>query len=240
MAEGKIEPIDIEKIKRLQMLREPFRQNEISKLPKPFSANAEKGKCKECGGYHGLPAMHLDYVGHAALTDRLLQVDPFWFWEPLALTADGLPLLDKDGGLWIKLTVCGITRLGYGDAQGKTGPNATKERIGDALRNAGMRFGMALDLWHKGDLWQDREDAGIPHTDAATAQPTAEQYLTIAKYQRSLNVKPVFPATQPDADAWIADYKQQYAAAQDAKAKAAAEKTSDKEPDATPAAQAGG
>ena len=27
-----------------------------------------------------------------------------------------------------------------------------KERIGDALRNAAMRFGAALDLWHKGEL----------------------------------------------------------------------------------------
>jgi hypothetical protein len=32
-----------------------------------------------------------------------------------------------------------------------------KERIGDALRNAAMRFGAALDLWHKGDLHKDEE-----------------------------------------------------------------------------------
>ena len=53
--------------------------------------------------------------------------------------------------MWIKLTVCGVTRLGYGDAGGRKGSNAIKEIIGDALRNAGMRFGMALDLWSKGD-----------------------------------------------------------------------------------------
>jgi hypothetical protein len=50
-----------------------------------------------------------------------------------------------------------VSRLGYGDAQGKTGPNATKERIGDALRNAAMRFGAALDLWHKGILHMDAD-----------------------------------------------------------------------------------
>lgn len=61
-------------------------------------------------------------------------------------------MLDANGGLWIKLTVCGVTRLGYGDAQGKSGGDAMKECIGDALRNAAMRFGAALDLWHKGDL----------------------------------------------------------------------------------------
>ena len=35
-----------------------------------------------------------------------------------------------------------------------------KERIGDALRNAAMRFGAALDLWHKGDLYAHVEEEG--------------------------------------------------------------------------------
>lgn len=142
----------------LKKLRMPFAENQISLLPKPTSRDAKKGRCAECGGWHGLPAVHLKYVGHAALTDRLLDCDESWSWEPLAFGADGLPLLDKDGGMWIKLTVCGVTRFGYGDAQGKTGPDAMKERIGDALRNAAMRFGAALDLWHKGDLHKDEDD----------------------------------------------------------------------------------
>ncbi|MDZ7905194.1 MAG: hypothetical protein U5N55_05030 [Cypionkella sp.] len=62
---------------------------------------------------------------------------------------------DSIGGMWIKLTVCGVTRLGYGHPDGKSGGNAVKELIGDALRNAAMRFGAALDLWHKGDLHGD-------------------------------------------------------------------------------------
>jgi hypothetical protein len=57
--------------------------------------------------------------------------------------------------MWIKLTVCGVTRLGYGHAGDKEGGDAIKEIIGDALRNAAMRFGAALDLWHKGDLHMD-------------------------------------------------------------------------------------
>jgi hypothetical protein len=145
----------------LDILREPFEPHQISKLPKP-TCKAEdyrklpKGKCGECGGYHATSkTIHLDYVGHAALTDRLLDADPKYTWEPLALTDDGLPLFDKSGGLWIKLTVCGVTRLGYGHA--KTNQYAEvgsreKEVIGDALRNAAMRFGAALDLWHKGPL----------------------------------------------------------------------------------------
>ena len=57
-------------IANLKKLREPFPPHQISKLPKPYSRESAKGNCKECGGYHGLPAVHLDYVRHAALTDR--------------------------------------------------------------------------------------------------------------------------------------------------------------------------
>ncbi len=150
--------MNTEQLAGLKYLRMPFDENQVSKLPKPLLKREEmdkipKSKCKICNGYHANDkVMHLDYVGHAALTDRLLDADPLWSWEPLAFDNDGLPKLDKDGGLWIRLTVCGMTRLGYGDADGKTGGNAVKERIGDALRNAAMRFGAALDLWHKGDL----------------------------------------------------------------------------------------
>lgn len=149
---------DDTRLQRLAMLREPFPEHQIGQLPKPYRKDAPKGNCRECGGYHGLPAAHLDYVGHAALTDRLLEVDPEWTWEPVALDDAGLPRFDRDGGLWIRLTICGVTRLGYGDSGGKRGANAVKEAIGDALRNAGMRFGAALDLWHKGDL-HDAEEA---------------------------------------------------------------------------------
>lgn len=107
-------------------LRKPFPKESIGKLPKA--------------------GMQLDYVGHAAVTDRLLEVDPTWKWEPLGYTDDGLPALDEEGNLWIRLTVLNVTRIGVGD--GRT----MKERIGDALRNAAMRFGVALDLWSKEEL----------------------------------------------------------------------------------------
>lgn len=155
----------------LAKLRAPFAPNQISLLPKPYNKDAPKSFCQECGTSHGQPAVHLEYVGHAALTDRLLDVDPLWSWEPLAFDAYGLPALDADGGMWIKLTVCGVTRLGYGDAQGKKGPNATKERIGDALRNAAMRFGAALDLWHKGILHMDADPDPDQDTDVQPKRP---------------------------------------------------------------------
>jgi len=154
-----------EKKDGLALLREPFPENAISKLPKPtkrqtdeVKADFKKGiRCELCGGWHHPQVVHLDYVGHAALTDRLLDCDPEWNWEPLSVNENGLPVYDGIGGLWIKLTVCGVPRLGYGHADGKTGGNAIKEIIGDALRNAAMRFGAALDLWHKGDLHGDDE-----------------------------------------------------------------------------------
>ena len=139
----------------LDLLRKKFPDNQIGLLPKPYKKDSPKGNCSECGGYHGLPAAHLSFVGHAALTDRLLDADPNWTWEPMALDEDGLPKFDKNGGLWIKLTVCGVTRPGYGNASDSSFKEAgarEKEIIGDALRNAAMRFGAALELWHKGDL----------------------------------------------------------------------------------------
>lgn len=140
----------------LAKLREPFPKEQIGKLPK--------------GG------ISLDFVGHGYLTARLLDVDSQWNWEPCALDANGLPLLDEHGGLWIRLTVCGVTRLGYGDAGGRHGPNAIKEAIGDALRNAGMRFGLALDLWCKGD-----PDAPAPPKPKTPADIARDKLAALVK-----------------------------------------------------------
>lgn len=153
----------------LDLLRAPFPAHQIGKLAKGSKAQTqcpanEKKDCAVCGGWHHPKMIHLDYVGHAALTDRLLDADPNWSWEPLAFK-DGLPAYDSNGGLWIKLTVCGVTRLGYGNAQAseyKEVGSRDKEVIGDALRNAAMRFGAALELWHKGDLHVEEDDKEPP------------------------------------------------------------------------------
>ena len=157
----------------LDLLRSPFEKRHINKLPKgtkvqnQCSAN-EKKSCAVCGGWHHPKIIHLDYVGHAALTDRLLDADPLWSWEPMAYK-DGLPAFDASGGLWIKLTVCEHTRIGYGHAESsnyKEIGSREKEVIGDALRNAAMRFGAALDLWHKGDLHGPAEPDTNPDPDS--------------------------------------------------------------------------
>lgn len=154
-------------------LRAPFPASAIGKLPKPTHKDNAKGTCKECGKYHGLPAVHLDYVGHAATTDRLLSVDPDWSWEPMAVDpANGAPLM-TNGGLWIKLTVCGVTRPGFGDG------NSMKEVIGDAIRNAAMRFGVALDLWAKEDLHADEAAVAVPKAKPAEAAKIPAEEKTL-------------------------------------------------------------
>lgn len=186
----------------LALLRAPFPANQISKLPKETRAQADERKarkqgcmvwkCPECGGAHHKDATHLDYVGHAALTDRLLDCDPHWYWEPYV--ADGLP--NAGNGMWIKLHVCGQSQIGYGHADGKQGGDAIKEIIGDALRNAAMRFGAALDLWHKGDLHLDESEEPAP------AKPA--EALSDAQW---MIISDLISQTNTDAKAFCDHYK---------------------------------
>lgn len=137
-----------------ERLREPFPPEKIGKLPRS--------------------GVTLDYVGHADVTDRLLAVDPLWTWEPMALDEHGLPLFvrndaGKPVGLWIRLTVNGHTRLGFGSVM-PGAFDAEKQLIGDAIRNAAMRFGVALDLWRKEETHAEAETpAAAPHTPAQRA-----------------------------------------------------------------------
>jgi hypothetical protein len=187
-----------EQIEALHKLREPFAPAEIRHLPRvwcgackgsrgdgcPRHPMTKCGKCKQRmpnGGH-----IDLAYVGHAEATNRLLNVDPFWGWEPVTMDERGLPQVDGYRGLWIRLTVCGMDRLGYGHAGDKTGGDAVKELIGDAIRNAGMRFGMALDLWTTSDLEiiesggasleQDRQEDRQPPAPDQGAQPDEDAF----------------------------------------------------------------
>lgn len=168
-------PLTAAQLEALARLREPFREEQISMRPQPWckacsnSPDRACGKphkkieCKTCGTRITEAHTDLPYVGHAGITDRLLSVDPTWDWEPLSVDEHGHPRLDARGGLWIKLIVCGVVRKGYGDAPGKNATTtAMKEIVGDAIRNAGMRFGMALDLWSKVDLHKESEPPAHP------------------------------------------------------------------------------
>ena len=145
-------------------LRAPFPKEHIQKLP--------------TGG------LQLDYVSHAWVTDRLLQVDPSWTWEPVGFDADGLPKFDENGGLWIKLTVCGVTRYGYGEPATRDKYDQKKSCIGNAIRNAAMRFGVALDLWAKEAPLEKTE--AIPYAKPKAASTAAMKMIERIKVAGSL------------------------------------------------------
>lgn len=163
------DPIDTDLLVRIHTTYKAPDRRHIAQLPRPTRKGAAKGDCPTCGGYHGLPAVHLDYMGHAEVTDVLLAEDPLWNWEPYALDEAGLPMIYHVGPtdhadlvMWIRLTIGGLTRVGVGTAPASKGGDAIKELIGDALRNAAMRFGIALDLWSKAEGVDQSMDAGQP------------------------------------------------------------------------------
>jgi hypothetical protein len=177
-------------------LAAPVRPDEIAKKPQVVQKDAAKGRCGEtpgisrdgyaCAGWHA-PAVHIDYMGHAALTTRLNTVAGVgnWDWEPMAVDQFGLPVI-RNNRLWIRLTIWGVTRLGVGDDEGGS---SEKVMIGDALRNAAMRFGIGTDLWDRSEAARARLQAEAAEADApapqrpqeAPARPPATQRPTDAE-----------------------------------------------------------
>jgi hypothetical protein len=188
------------------VLRRAFKPEEIGKLPRVTCGDCSdkrkdcskhsKSKCDVCLAWISEKHIHIDYVGHADVTSRLLEADEGWSWEPQARDIDPAVLaaavaagpdvirlvlenappkydLDERGnpvGLWIRLTVGGQTRPGYGSCPSGQG-DAVKVLIGDALRNAAMRFGVALALWAKGD----RADPAAENATASAGQVDRRQ-----------------------------------------------------------------
>lgn len=171
-----------------ERLRAPFNDSEVGKLPRYVGPRdtpkheRPKGHCDVCGKYHETQSIHLDYVGHAEVTDRLLAVDPSWNWEPLAWDDVGLPMVThrgKTAELWIKLTVGEVTRLGIGTAPIEK-DDLVKQLISDAIRNGAMRFGVALDLWKRGteDDADDRSPVGPPSGPVERPCPSCGHNVT--------------------------------------------------------------
>jgi hypothetical protein len=166
-----------DRLQRLASLWALTPENLRGKLPKPYKKDAEKGQCKDCGGYHGLPAMHLDYLGHADTCRLIAEKDILWQWEPKGgWEPNGEPVFVRNNGgypiaLWIDLTICGVTRPGVGTVTtGKGDPE--KELIGDAIRNAAMRFGVGADMWSKAHHAEIAAEDGTERTyTRASAAP---------------------------------------------------------------------
>lgn len=113
----------------------------------------------------------LDFIGHARITQWLLEIDPMWTIEPVAFDEAGLPARVKHGtmvqaGFW--MTLCGHRRYCVGSVEERK-TDIGKELVSDAIRNGAMRFGLALDLWSKLPLGEEPEPAPAKKTAAKKA-----------------------------------------------------------------------
>lgn len=188
-----------------EILRAPFPPEQIGHLPKA--------------------GLQLDYVGHADVTSRLLEADPEWTWEPFATDAHGGPLLDTDAqdnpvGLWIKLTVGGVTRLGYGSCPSGQ-RDAVKVLIGDALRNAAMRFGVAVDLWAKGDRADPTQENATDSAGKAARRERATTPVTDREWVATFEADIDKATTVTELEALIAAAQRVYGEGRLTKADAA-------------------
>lgn len=144
----------------------------LSKLPKPTKRDAPKGVCKVCGGWHGLPAVHLDYMGHADVTLALIAIDPLFDYGWLTNDNGTMLAVNREGRLVLEgwLTVHGVTRKCVGTCESSK-QEPEKELIGDLLRNGAMRFGVATGLWSKSDAHEGKDVGEADPEPAQEATP---------------------------------------------------------------------
>ena len=149
-------------------LRKPFRPEQIGKLP----ATQKRPP--------------LDFVGHAAVTDRLNKIAPDWSYTIDNMSSIG----DK---VWIRgtMTIGGISRPEFGDG------DDPKEAVGNFIRRGAMRFGVAIDLWSREEL--SSVDEG--EAPAAEAGP-GESPTPVGKAKTKPSPGPVtkFPMRPEDCD----------------------------------------
>lgn len=139
-------PVDWEK------LRAPFPPEQIGKLPKG-KAKGENVACATCGGWHATNLIHLDYIGHAWLTERLNEYGGDWTLKP------GTPMFAGEDLVWMEgtLIVGGVARheVGCADPRKEEWP---KLLWSDTLTRCAMRHGIGLALWQKDTpVAEDRE-----------------------------------------------------------------------------------
>lgn len=155
-------------------LREPFGPDKIGKLPKgPKGTSGQGTRCGICGNKHPEQGyIHVDYVGHAHITERLNLYGGDWSMVPV-----GGPQYPDDEMVWmeVRLTIGGVTRSEVGCAEIKK-EEWPKLLWSDCLTRAAMRHGIGLALWMKEPLPQDRERASraVSQPAAAPAAPTVD------------------------------------------------------------------
>jgi hypothetical protein len=115
--------------------------------------------------------INLAYVSHADITKILIEVDPAWSWQPVEWV-NGRPAINVENGtatMWGTLTLLGKSMLGVGSVRADK-QDIDKELVGDFLRNAAMRFGIALSLWSKQDWSDNTTITSLPAVQAKRAE----------------------------------------------------------------------
>lgn len=137
-------------------LAKPFDSQQVGKLPRGGD-DVPKGqwsRCRECKQKTPPNHFHVDYIGHAVVTDRLNSVvgPAGWSWT--------LVTVERDQGGRLLAVVGEMTVLEHTKGPEIGTPAQTQREYGDALKSAisdyicraAMRFGVALDLWAKQQL----------------------------------------------------------------------------------------
>ena len=115
--------------------------------------------------------INLAYVSHADITKILIEIDPLWSWQPVEWV-NGRPAINVENGtatMWGTLTLLGKSMIGVGSVRADK-QDHEKELVGDFLRNASMRFGIALSLWSKQDWSDNTTITSLPAAQARRAE----------------------------------------------------------------------
>jgi hypothetical protein len=113
----------------------------------------------------------LSYVSHADVNRILIEVDPLWSWQPIEWV-NGRPAIHVENGtatMWGTLTLLGKSMIGVGSVRADK-QDHEKELVGDFLRNASMRFGIAISLWSKQDWSDNTTITSLPAVQARRAE----------------------------------------------------------------------
>ena len=143
--------------------------------------------------------INLAYVSHADITKILIEVDPAWSWQPIEWV-NGRPAINVENGtatMWGTLTLLGKSMLGVGSVRADK-QDLDKELVGDFLRNAAMRFGIALSLWSKQD-WSDNTTITSLPEFVQDNEPTPDEVAEIAAQFNATIVENITPITKPVA-----------------------------------------
>lgn len=130
-------------------VRRDFPANAQGKLPKPGQNASAAASCSICGGFHkGAGGVHVDYLGHAFVRERLNEVP----WDlTIWRTASGDPMIIEEGELAtlpFTMTVMGVDR--HEVACAPTGKEEWPKLLwSDMISRGGMAHGIGLSLWQK-------------------------------------------------------------------------------------------